>query len=105
MSPDAAVGWISAAGGVVSAAVSAGIFWGLTSSKFSQLIKDVSSIKQVLALEPSDGEIKSAFPSRLECVLRESRSDDRLDACENRIERHEHRLTAVETNVNAPRRE
>jgi hypothetical protein len=99
MSPEVVLGLVSAGGGVLSAALSAGIFWGLTSAKFNGLQEDVSAIKQVLALEPSDGKIASSFATQRECDLREDRSDARIRSCEGKIEDHEHRLTAVETRV------
>jgi hypothetical protein len=82
---------------IVSSAGTGGVVWGLLRSDVTRVLTDMTAVKKALGLEPSNGEIKTAFVPRAECRLREEAAGNRLEACEEQLGDHEHRLTAVET--------
>lgn len=89
--------------GLVSAAATAGVIYGLLRGSLNHLksgqrqnSQDMREVKQALGLLPVDGRIRAAFPTHDECRLREDRSDRRLGLAEEKIDDHERRLVAVE---------
>jgi hypothetical protein len=81
---------------IVSSAGTGGAVWGLLRSDVTRVLTDMTAVKKALGLEPSNGEIKTAFVPRAECRLMEDGVKERLKGCEERVGDHEHRLTAVE---------
>jgi hypothetical protein len=81
---------------IVSSAGTGGAVWGLLRSDVTRVLTDMTAVKKALGLEPSNGEIKTAFVPRAECQLLEKNVGKRLEVCEEQLGDHEHRLTAVE---------
>jgi hypothetical protein len=97
VNPDLALGLISAAAALVSAGATGGVVYGLLRGDVTRTATDMCAVKKALGLEPSNGEIKTAFVPRGECALLEANVTQRVDSCEERLQDHEYRLTAVET--------
>ena len=106
MSPDLqhaieSVKLFAVAAGILSLFATVVSVWAVMRVTVARLVKDFASVKQTLGLEPVDGRICSAFPTRQECRLREERSDQRLSNAEEKLDDHEHRLTVVEARAGA----
>ena len=86
---------------IVSSAGTGGMVWGLLRGDVTRTASDMSAVKKALGLEPSNGKIEAAFVPRAECRLREEAAGKRLEVCEGLLGDHDHRLTAVETRVEA----
>lgn len=99
MTPELVVGLVSTGAALLSAGATGGVVYGLLRADVTRMANDMTSIKQALGLEPSDGEIKTAFLPRAECLMREEAVGGRLDVCEDQLKDHEHRLTAAETRI------
>lgn len=103
MSPEFWLRVIMAVVGLLSAAATGGVVWGLLRGSLRSLAagqretrSEVREIRQALGLVPVEGRIRAAFPTHEECRLREDRSDRRLAEAEEKLDDHEHRLTCVE---------
>ena len=99
---------ITFGGVVLSAVATAGVTWGLVRAEIKAAREEsrvnraaMLKIRETLGLEPVGGEIKTSFPTRRECRLLEERSDKRIGAVEEKVGDHEHRLTAIETRIEA----
>jgi len=82
---------------IVSSVGTGGAVWGLLRSDITRVLTNMTAVKKALGLEPSNGEIKTAFVPRAECRLRKDGMKNRLKGCEERVGECEHRLTGIET--------
>jgi hypothetical protein len=86
---------------IVSSVGTGGVVWGLLRGDVTRTASDMRAVKKALGLEPTNGKIEAAFVPRGECLLREENAGKRLEACEQHLGDHEHRLAAVEKRVGA----